>query len=185
MCLFCVCAVLCLGRGLATDWSLVQGVLAIVNGSGNWKATRAHKGCRAIKKISNQMQIRDVSFKCYWIPTEWTVVDLQAALVTKTSGSVPYWWGLSRPASNPTSGYNELCWCNSTDFPRTLSINAPAIDNAWPWFMHMTQVKCSFCIATCFVSVKCRLLSGYCNVEIKAMFYSYCFLSFQLNSIQT
>jgi hypothetical protein len=50
MCLFCVCAVLCLGRGLATSWSLVQGVLPIVNGSGDWKAARAHKGCRDIQK---------------------------------------------------------------------------------------------------------------------------------------
>jgi hypothetical protein len=24
VCLFCVCVVLCLGRGLATSWSLVQ-----------------------------------------------------------------------------------------------------------------------------------------------------------------
>jgi hypothetical protein len=50
MCLFSVCAVLCLGRGLATSWSLVQGVLPIVNRSGNWKAARAHKGYRAIQK---------------------------------------------------------------------------------------------------------------------------------------
>jgi hypothetical protein len=50
MCLFCVCAVLCLGRGLATSWSLVHGVLPIANRSGDWKAARAHKGCRAIKK---------------------------------------------------------------------------------------------------------------------------------------
>jgi hypothetical protein len=34
---FGVYAVLCLGRGLATSWSLVQGVLPIVNRSGNWK----------------------------------------------------------------------------------------------------------------------------------------------------
>jgi hypothetical protein len=49
MCLLCVCAVLCLGRGLAMSWSLVLGVLPIVNGSGNGKAARANKGCRAIK----------------------------------------------------------------------------------------------------------------------------------------
>jgi hypothetical protein len=28
---FCVCVVLCLGRGLATSWSPVQGVLPSVN----------------------------------------------------------------------------------------------------------------------------------------------------------
>jgi hypothetical protein len=50
MWLFCVCALRCLGRGLATSWSLVQGVLPIVNSSGDWKAAKVHKGCRAIKK---------------------------------------------------------------------------------------------------------------------------------------
>jgi hypothetical protein len=35
----------------ATGWSLVQGVLPIVNRSGDWKTARAHKGCRAIQKI--------------------------------------------------------------------------------------------------------------------------------------
>jgi hypothetical protein len=48
--LFCVCAVLCLGSGLVTGWSLVQWVLPSVNRPGDWKATRAHKGCRANKK---------------------------------------------------------------------------------------------------------------------------------------
>jgi hypothetical protein len=51
MCLFCVCAVLRLGRGLSTSWSLVQGVLPSVYRSGHWKAARAHKGCRVIQKI--------------------------------------------------------------------------------------------------------------------------------------
>jgi hypothetical protein len=54
MCLFCLCAVLCLGRGLATSWSLVQGVLPIVNRSGNWKEARAHKGCRAIQEAEEE-----------------------------------------------------------------------------------------------------------------------------------
>jgi hypothetical protein len=49
--LFCICAVLCLCSGLATSWSVVQGVLPIVNRSGNWKGAGVHKGCRAIKKI--------------------------------------------------------------------------------------------------------------------------------------
>jgi hypothetical protein len=42
--------ILCLGRGLATSWSIVQGVLPIVNRSGNRKEARAHKGCRVSKK---------------------------------------------------------------------------------------------------------------------------------------
>jgi hypothetical protein len=37
MCLFCVYVVLCLGRGLATSWSLVQKVLPSVKWSWNWK----------------------------------------------------------------------------------------------------------------------------------------------------
>jgi hypothetical protein len=47
---FFVCAVLCLGRGLGTSWSLVQGVVPPVNKSGNWKEARAHKGCRATQE---------------------------------------------------------------------------------------------------------------------------------------
>jgi hypothetical protein len=38
MCLFFVCAGLCLGRDLATSWSLVQGVIPNVNKSGDWKS---------------------------------------------------------------------------------------------------------------------------------------------------
>jgi hypothetical protein len=34
---FCVCVVLCLGRGLATGWSPVQGVLPSVKWSRNWE----------------------------------------------------------------------------------------------------------------------------------------------------
>jgi hypothetical protein len=37
MCLFFVCVVLCLGRGLATSPSLVQGALNSVKWSWNWK----------------------------------------------------------------------------------------------------------------------------------------------------
>jgi hypothetical protein len=51
--LFCVCVVLCLGRGLATSSSVVQGVFPIVNRSGNWKEARAHKGCRANQKTKS------------------------------------------------------------------------------------------------------------------------------------
>jgi hypothetical protein len=44
---FILCVVLCAGSGLATGWSLVQGVLPIVYGLGNWKnwprSTRAVK----------------------------------------------------------------------------------------------------------------------------------------------
>jgi hypothetical protein len=51
MCLFCVCVVLCLGRGLATSWSLVQGVLPSVQIIMKLKeVARSHGGCRASEK---------------------------------------------------------------------------------------------------------------------------------------
>jgi hypothetical protein len=42
--LFCVCIALCVGRGLATNWPPVQGVLPIVYiGSKNWKTAKAQQ----------------------------------------------------------------------------------------------------------------------------------------------
>jgi hypothetical protein len=47
--LFCVCVVLCLGSGLVTGSSLVQGVLRTVYGLRNWKSGQGPtKDCRAI-----------------------------------------------------------------------------------------------------------------------------------------
>jgi hypothetical protein len=46
--LFCVCVVLCAGRGLATGWSPVQGVLA--NGLRNWRGGQGPKGCIYIER---------------------------------------------------------------------------------------------------------------------------------------
>jgi hypothetical protein len=49
MCLFCVCVVLCLGRGIETSWSLVQGVLPSLKWS--WtEETWAHGSCRSSEK---------------------------------------------------------------------------------------------------------------------------------------
>jgi hypothetical protein len=51
MCLFCVCVVLCLDRGLATSWSLVQRVLPSVKWSWNWNRGQVPtEGCRAIEE---------------------------------------------------------------------------------------------------------------------------------------
>jgi hypothetical protein len=61
MCLFC--ALLCLGRGLLTSWSLAQGVLPIVNRSGKWKAARAHKGCRAIQEKEENIVWRNYAMQ--------------------------------------------------------------------------------------------------------------------------
>jgi hypothetical protein len=59
MCLFCVCIVLGLGRGLATSWSLAQGVLPSVNDqeTEKWEA-RAQGGCRASEKKRNLVNNR-------------------------------------------------------------------------------------------------------------------------------
>jgi hypothetical protein len=52
MCLFCVCVALRLGRGLATGWSLLQGVLPSVKMIMKLKAgARAQGGCRASEKV--------------------------------------------------------------------------------------------------------------------------------------
>jgi hypothetical protein len=49
--LFCVCALLCAGCGLATGRSPVQGVLPTVKRSRNWKSGQGPaKGCRAIDR---------------------------------------------------------------------------------------------------------------------------------------
>jgi hypothetical protein len=43
VCLFCVCAVVCAGSGLATSLSPVQGVLRLCKWSRNWKAAKAQQ----------------------------------------------------------------------------------------------------------------------------------------------
>jgi hypothetical protein len=48
--LFCVCVVLCVGRGFAKDWSPVQGVLPPVYRLKTEKAAKVHKSCRAIDR---------------------------------------------------------------------------------------------------------------------------------------
>jgi hypothetical protein len=63
MCLFCVCSLPCLGSGIPTSRSLVQGVLPIVKRLGDWKAARAHKGCNAIQKIKTNFEPKVINFK--------------------------------------------------------------------------------------------------------------------------
>jgi hypothetical protein len=51
MCLFCVYVVLCLGRGLATSWSLVQGVIPSVKMIMTWSRSQGPTGgCRVFQK---------------------------------------------------------------------------------------------------------------------------------------
>jgi hypothetical protein len=51
VCVYSVCVVLCLGRGLATSWSLAQGVLPSVKWSWNWKQRPGPKG--ALEPVKN------------------------------------------------------------------------------------------------------------------------------------
>jgi hypothetical protein len=51
VCVYSVCVVLCLGRGHATSWSLVQGVLPSVKWLWNWKVeARAHGAAEPVKQ---------------------------------------------------------------------------------------------------------------------------------------
>jgi hypothetical protein len=60
--LMCVCVVLCLGRGLATSWSPVQGVLPSVNYQETEKSALCskvgaspHVGARGSKRKKNML----------------------------------------------------------------------------------------------------------------------------------
>jgi hypothetical protein len=106
MCVYCVCAFLCLGRGLETSWSLVQGVLPIVNRSGNRKEARAHKSCRAIKNI---ISWSSSIFSCLYLPvtTSSTVQILSSVSCFQTPLiSVLL---LRQRSSYETSGIRVMC----------------------------------------------------------------------------
>jgi hypothetical protein len=47
VCLLCVCAVLCVGSGLATDWSPVQRVLPTIYRLRNWKSGQGPQGLQS------------------------------------------------------------------------------------------------------------------------------------------
>jgi hypothetical protein len=83
--LFCVCVVLCLGRGLATSWSLAQGVLSSVKWSWNWKAeARAQGGCTASDKKNTELYswlnkmddwpiLKETRRNIWWSPNKKTI----------------------------------------------------------------------------------------------------------------
>jgi hypothetical protein len=61
VCLFCVCVVLCVGSGLGTGWSPVQGVLPTVYGLRNRESGQGPtRGCRAIDREID----RQIDFQC-------------------------------------------------------------------------------------------------------------------------
>jgi hypothetical protein len=51
--LFCVCVVLCVGSGLATGWSPVQGVLTTVYRLRNWKSGQGLQGLLSHRCLQN------------------------------------------------------------------------------------------------------------------------------------
>jgi hypothetical protein len=62
--LFCVCVVLCLGRGLATSWSPVQGVLPSVKWWWNWEIRPTlQSGSERKRKTVVRWKSTDVSEK--------------------------------------------------------------------------------------------------------------------------
>jgi hypothetical protein len=61
--LFCVCVVLCLGSGLATDWSPVQGILQTVYRLRNWRQKRPRFTRTVEPKIDRQKHLKMVPIK--------------------------------------------------------------------------------------------------------------------------
>jgi hypothetical protein len=56
--LFCVCVVLCMGRGLGTGCSSVQGVDRLYIRLRSWKRPRPNKGCRAIdRQVEEEVRV--------------------------------------------------------------------------------------------------------------------------------
>jgi hypothetical protein len=63
---FCVCVVLCLGRGLATSWSPVQGVLPSVKWSRNWEISPVLQNCSSSKAWSKKRKKYSFSVISKW-----------------------------------------------------------------------------------------------------------------------
>jgi hypothetical protein len=74
VCVYSVCVFLCLGSGLATDWSLVQGVLPKTNKLNSVdfspqanSTDRATTSCR--RSQCQLLRIEGVAWSAQWIPT--------------------------------------------------------------------------------------------------------------------
>jgi hypothetical protein len=79
--LFCVCVALCLGRGLATGWSLVQGVPpSVKQWLRNWRRGQGPtKGCRVIVEWMNE----------FWELSPWRRVFLGKFAVISADRTFP------------------------------------------------------------------------------------------------
>jgi hypothetical protein len=77
--LFCVCVVMCVGSGLETDWSPVQGTYRLCRGSRNWKSGQSPQG------LQSHRQKRVTRRHC--VVNAWThCVDRSVFIVTLRNG---------------------------------------------------------------------------------------------------
>jgi hypothetical protein len=76
--LFCLCVAVCVGRGLATGWFPVQGVLPSLYRLRNWKTC-----CRAVQpQIDSLLIQQDTQIKCcYTIPALCMCISLPHATI--------------------------------------------------------------------------------------------------------
>jgi hypothetical protein len=58
-CVYSAFLLSCVGCGLATDWSPVQGALPTVLGLGNWSETKRFHGCPMLQSGSNRKRERE------------------------------------------------------------------------------------------------------------------------------
>jgi hypothetical protein len=97
---FCVCVVLCLGRGLATSWSPVQGVLPYVKWSRNWEISPVLQSGSKLQSRSKRKNI--CVYICIYVYTHKVVILLvvfcgwnmipcfeERTSITKSENSVP------------------------------------------------------------------------------------------------
>jgi hypothetical protein len=104
-CLFCICVILYLGRGLATSWSLIQGVLPSVNWSWNWKTeARAQGGCKAREKRT----LHNTSFKSLFPTSHNTTV------YPYKDQPVNVLWGTNRRLLRESNEIHKSALCSKT-----------------------------------------------------------------------
>jgi hypothetical protein len=89
--LFCVCVVLCVGIGLATGWSLIQGVLTTV-----YRITKLKKRPGPNKRLLSHWWMNESVFLCWllWSNCEYAKrILLTFTSATNLCRSWPALWG--------------------------------------------------------------------------------------------